>query len=54
VDERDKLYLPREFNCGFYEMIYTIQGERSVNKLIHVKDLWVDGDANYIVSIVDS
>ncbi len=54
VDECDKLHLPRQFNYGFYKVIYGFQGERSVNKLIHVRDLQVYGDANYIASIVDS
>ncbi len=54
MDEHDKLHLPRQFDYGFYEVIYVFQGERNVNKLIHVKDLHVDGDANYIASIVNS
>jgi hypothetical protein len=39
VDECDKLHLPRQFDCEFYEMINTFKGKRSVNKPIHVKDL---------------
>jgi hypothetical protein len=54
VDEHDKLHLPKEFNCGFYETIYVFQGKRNVKKLIHVRDLQVDGDANYIASIANS
>jgi hypothetical protein len=54
VDECDKLHLPRQFDYEFYEMIGTIQGKRSVNKPIHVKDLQANGNVNYIALIAKS
>jgi hypothetical protein len=54
VDECDKLHLPRQIDYEFYEVIDVFQGEKSVNKPIHVKDLQVDENVNYIALIAKS
>jgi hypothetical protein len=54
MEEHNKFHLPRKFYKKDYEAIGAFQRERVINTLIHVQDLQVEGDVNYITPILNS
>jgi hypothetical protein len=52
-EECYQYHLPRQSNKEFYETIEAFQGEQIINALIHVRDLQVEGDGNFVTSMFE-
>jgi hypothetical protein len=48
MEKHDKDHLPRQFNKEFYDVIESFQGQRTLNKPLHVWDIHVEGNDVYI------
>jgi hypothetical protein len=48
MEKSDKHHLPRQFNKEFYDAIESFQGERTMNKPLHVRNIHVEGDGIYV------
>jgi hypothetical protein len=53
MEECKRNHLPHQFNIKYYDAIEVFQGKCVINAPIHVWDLQVNRDANYIAPILD-
>jgi hypothetical protein len=44
LEKCNKFHLPKLFNENYYNVIEVFQGERNINVVMHVRDLFVEGD----------